>query len=146
MARTKKRSSKSSRRRRSRSVRGVNMNDMLMSFGGILVGVAAAGYVNKLALKNQSSTIQAVAPLLMGAIVPMIVKDDIGKFAGLGMFAYGGMKFLQKSGLGDIAGLGDDGTTITISGDDLSTIAGDDLSTIAGDEDFAMAGDEDFED
>jgi len=139
----KKRSPKTTTRRR-RSVRGVNVNDLVMSFGGVLVGVAAAGYINKLALKNQSQTIQAVAPLVLGAIVPMVVKNDIGKFAGMGMFAYGGMMFLKKAGLGDIAGLGDDGSTITISGDDLSTIAGDDLSTLAGDEIFAMAGNDDF--
>jgi len=141
MARTKKRSRKSNRRRR--SVRGVNMNDMIMSFGGVVVGVAAAGYINKLALKNQSSTIQAAAPLIMGVIIPMVVKNDIGKYAGLGCFAYGGIKLLQKAGLGELAGV-DDGSTITISGDDLSTIAGDDLSTLAGDDDFAMAGDDDF--
>jgi len=144
MARRKSKSKKTSRTRRRRSVRGVNMNDVLMSFGGVVAGVAAAGYLNKLALQKQSSTIQTVAPIALGIIIPMVVKNDLGKYAGLGMFAYGGIKFLQKAGLGEIAGLGDEGETITISGDELSTLAGDDLSTLAGDDIFAVAGGDDY--
>ena len=153
----KKRSPQKRTSRRRRSVRGVDMNNILMSFGGVLAGVAAAGYANKLVLKNQSKTIQSMAPIALGVLLPMVIKSDIGKYAGLGMFAYGGIKILQNAGLGEIAGLGDDdGQTITISGDDLSTISGD-LTSIAGgydndefamagnDEDFAMAGNDDDE-
>jgi hypothetical protein len=110
---------------------------MLVSIGGVLAGVVAAGYINKLALKSQSATIQAIVPIAAGIALPMFVKSELGKFAGAGMIAYGGSKFLASAGLGAT----EDDMSVTISGDDLSVIAGDDNFAMAGDEEFAMAGD-----
>lgn len=140
----KRRTTKKTTRRRTsrrRSVGAINPAEMLTNIGGVLVGVAAAGYLNKLALKNQSETIQAVVPIAMGIVVPMVMKNELGKFAGAGLIAYGGAKFLQKAGL---AGLGDvsmEAYPVQIGANDISVIAGDDDFAMAGDDDFAMAGD-----
>lgn len=127
-------------RGRRRSVRGVNVSSMLTSLGGVLIGTAAAGYMNKLLLQNQNPMMQTVIPLAAGVVLPMVLKNDLGKYAGLGMAAYGAMQGLKKAGLGEIAGLEDQDATIVISGDELATVAGEiDEYAMAGDE-FAMAG------
>lgn len=142
---------KTSRRRTTRRRRGVgatNPGNILMQLGGVVAGVAAAGYLNKLALSSQSENVQAAVPIAVGIALPMFMKNEFAKNLGAGMVAYGGGKFLQKAGLGEADDSMDE--AITISGDDLSVIAGDDdfamagddLSVIAGDDDFAMAGDE----
>jgi len=139
MARRK--TKKTPRRRTSRRMGAINTSNMLTSIGGVIAGVAAAGYLNKLALKNQSATIQAAAPIALGLAVPaFLLKSEFGRFLGAGMVAYGGGKFLAQAGL---AGTEED--AFSISGDDLSVVAGD--FAMAGDEefmggDFAMAGDE----
>jgi len=141
---------KTSRRRTTRRRRGVgatNPGNIFMQLGGVIAGVAAAGYLNKLALSSQSENVQAIVPIAAGVALPMFVKNDFVRNLGAGMVAYGGGKFLQKAGLGEVEDLTSD---VMISGDDLSVIAGDDdfamagddLSVIAGDDDFAMAGDE----
>lgn len=139
----RKRTKKTTRRRSSRRGMGaINPGNMLTQIGGVLAGVAAAGYINKLALSNQSDTIKAVAPIALGIAVPsLILKSEFGRALGAGMVAYGGGKFLQKAGL---AGLGaaEDEMSVTISGDDLSVVAGDQDFAMAGDDDYAMAGDE----
>lgn len=135
----RKKTKKTSRRRssRRRGVGAMNPNNMLTQIGGVLAGVAAAGYINKLALSNQSDTIKAAAPIALGIAVPaFILKSEFGRALGAGMVAYGGGKFLQKAGL---AGTEDD-MSVTISGDDLSVVAGDEDFSMAGD--YAMAGDE----
>jgi len=136
----RKKTKKTSRRRRSSGRRGVgaiNPGNLLTQIGGVLAGVAAAGYINKLALANQSETVKAAAPIALGIAVPaFLLKSDFGKALGAGMVAYGGTKLLQKAGL---AGT-DDEMAITISGDDLSVVAGADDFAMAGD--YAMAGDE----
>ena len=140
MARRKTKKSQT-RRRSSRRMGAINTSNMLTSIGGVIAGVAAAGYLNKLALKNQSATIQAAAPIALGIAVPaLLLKSEFGRFLGAGMVAYGGSKFLAQAGL---AGTEED--AFSISGDDLSVVAGD--FAMAGDEefmggDFAMAGDE----
>jgi len=132
-----KRRKTTKRRSSRRSVGALKSGNMLMSIGGVLAGVVAAGYINKLALKNQSSTIQSIVPIAAGIALPMFVKSELGKFAGAGMIAYGGSKFLASAGLGAM----EDDMSVTISGDDLSVIAGDDNFAMAGDDNFAMAGD-----
>jgi hypothetical protein len=131
-----KRRKTTKRRSSRRSVGALKSGNMLVSIGGVLAGVVAAGYINKLALKSQSATIQAIVPIAAGIALPMFVKSELGKFAGAGMIAYGGSKFLASAGLGAT----DDDMSVTISGDDLSVIAGDDNFAMAGDEEFAMAG------
>lgn len=131
-----KRRKTTKRRSSRRSVGALKSGNMLVSIGGVLAGVVAAGYINKLALKSQSSTIQAIVPIAAGIALPMFVKSELGKFAGAGMIAYGGSKFLASAGLGAT----EDDMSVTISGDDLSVIAGDDNFAMAGDEEFAMAG------
>lgn len=132
-----KRRKTTKRRSSRRSVGALKSGNMLVSIGGVLAGVVAAGYINKLALKNQSATIQSIVPIAAGIALPMFVKSELGKFAGAGMIAYGGSKFLASAGLGAT----EDDMSVTISGDDLSVIAGDDNFAMAGDEEFAMAGD-----
>ena len=141
MARRKTKKSQP-RRRTSRRMGAINTSNMLTSIGGVIAGVAAAGYLNKLALKNQSATIQAAAPIALGIAVPaLLLKSEFGRFLGAGMVAYGGGKFLAQAGL---AGTEED--AFSISGDDLSVVAGD--FAMAGDDedgmggDYAMAGDE----
>lgn len=137
MAKRKKASKKTSRRRSSRrGIGALNIQSSLMDTLGILAGAAGAGYVNKLLLSRQSSTIQKVAPIALGLLTPTIIKSNLGKNLGHGMIAYGGVKILQGFGLaGDLM---DDSETVTIGADDLSVIAGDEFA-MAGD--YAMAGD-----
>jgi hypothetical protein len=129
------------RRRRVSGVGKLNTGNLVNQIGGVLIGVAAAGYLNKLALQGRSNMIQGAVPIIAGIALPMFLKSDLGKFAGAGMVAYGGGKFLANAGL---AGIGADdsfGIPVSISGEDqLSIMAGDEFA-MAGDE-FAMAGDD----
>jgi hypothetical protein len=140
MAKRRKKTT-TTRRRRVSGVGKINTGSLVNSIGGVLIGVAAAGYLNKLALQGKSNMIQGAVPIIAGIAVPMFLKSELGKFAGAGMIAYGGSKFLASAGL---AGIGADdsfGIPVSISGDDqLSIMAGDEFA-MAGDE-FAMAGDE----
>jgi hypothetical protein len=120
----------------------LNPSGMLTTIGGVLIGTAAAGFVVKKFLSAQSETIQAIAPIALGIATPMFLKSDLGKYAGAGMVAVGGLKLFQKFG---IAGIGETDVMLPvgISGDDnLSVLAGDDYA-MAGD-DYAMAGDDDI--
>lgn len=142
MAKRKTKKSHSRRRRTGRrGIGAINTGNLLTQIGGVLAGVAAAGYLNKLALKNQSENVQALAPIALGIATPaFLLKNNLGQALGAGMIAYGGSKFLQRAGL---AGVGaSDEMSVTISGDDLSVVAGADDFAMAGDDDFAMAGDE----
>jgi hypothetical protein len=144
MARRKTTRRKTTTRRRSKKGMGaINVQSTLMSIGGVLAGVAAAGYLNKSVLSNMNKNVQIGAPIGLGAVFPMLLKSELGKNIGLGMIAYGGSKLLTSFGL---AGIGEDTDTFQISGDDLSVIAGDDdMFAVAGDDDdtFSMAGDDD---
>lgn len=138
----KKRKTQSRRRstRRRRGLGAISPSGMIVQIGGVLAGVAAAGYLNKLALSNQSETIKSLVPIGAGIALPLVLKNELGKNIGAGMVAYGGAQFLRKAGLGDLGeGQSDE---IVIAGDDLSVIAGDDDFAMAGDDDFAMAGDD----
>jgi len=136
-----KRKSYSRRRSSRRGLGAINAGNLLTTIGGTLAGVAAAGYLNKLALANQSDNVKAIAPIALGIATPaFLLKTPFGQALGAGMIAYGGSKFLQRAGL---AGVGqDDEMAVTISGDDLSVVAGADDFAMAGDDDYAMAGDE----
>jgi len=150
MARRKTTRKKTTRRRSSkRGMGAINVQSTLMTIGGVLGGVAIAGYLNKTVLSSMNSKVQIGAPIGLGAVMPMLLKSDLGKNLGLGMIAYGGSKLLSSFG---VAGMNDT-DTFQISGDDLSVVAGDDdafamagddeFSVMAGDEsEFAMAGDE----
>jgi hypothetical protein len=144
MARRKTTRRKTTTRRRSkkRGMGAINVQSTLMSIGGVLAGVAAAGYLSKSVLSNLDSKVQMAIPIGLGVALPMVIKSELGKNLGLGMIAYGGSKLLSSFGL---AGMGTDYDTFQISGDDLSVIAGDDdMFAVAGDDDtFAMAGDDD---
>lgn len=138
MAKRKKSTKRTTRRRTGRrGIGALNIQSSLMDTAGILAGAAMAGYANKLLLSRQSATIQKVAPIALGLLVPTVIKSNLGKNIGHGMIAYGGIKILQGFGLaGDMM---DDSETVTIGADDLSVIAGDEFA-MAGD-DYAMAGD-----
>lgn len=140
MARRKTTRKKTTRRRSSkRGMGAINVQSTLMTIGGVLGGVAIAGYLNKTVLSTMNSKVQIGAPIGLGAVMPMLLKSDLGKNLGLGMIAYGGSKLLASFG---VAGIGEDTDTFQISGDDLSVVAGDDFA-MAGDDDFSvMAGDE----
>jgi hypothetical protein len=140
MARRKTTRKKTTRRRSSkRGMGAINVQSTLMTIGGVLGGVAIAGYLNKSVLSNMNSKVQIGAPIGLGAVMPMLLKSELGKNLGLGMIAYGGSKLLTSFGL---AGM-EDTDTFQISGDDLSVVAGDDdVFAMAGDDEFAMAGDE----
>jgi hypothetical protein len=138
----KRRKKTTHRRRRVSGVGKINTANLVNTIGGVLVGVAAAGYLNKLALQGKSITVQALVPVAAGIALPMFLKSELGKFAGAGMVAYGGGKFLSSMGL---AGIGDADTMefpVSISGDDnFSSLAGSsDPFAMAGD--YAIAGDE----
>lgn len=133
MAKRRTHRKKTTHHRRRRSVHGTKgMTGTLMNAVYVVGGVAVAGLVVTKVLGSQSETIKTIAPLAIGVVLPMVVKSDLGKFAGLGMIAYSGSKLLAKAG---IAGLGADTYEIPVS------VAGD-MSLIAGPEDFAMAGEE----
>ncbi len=131
------------RRRRVSGVGAINATNLIQTIGATLAGVAAAGYLNKLALSGRSNLIQAAVPIGIGVFLPKFLKGQAGQFAGAGFVAYGGSKFLQNMGL---AGLGESmDIPVMISGDgDVSVIAGpdDDQFAMAGDynDQFAMAG------
>jgi hypothetical protein len=142
MARRKTTRKKTTSRRRysKRGMGAINVQSTLMTIGGVLGGVAIAGYLNKSVLSTMNSKVQIGAPIGLGAVMPMLLKSELGKNLGLGMIAYGGSKLLTSFG---IAGMGEDTDTFQISGDDLSVVAGDDDAfAMAGDDEFAMAGDE----
>ena len=135
---------KTTHRRRKMSGMGkLNPSSMLTTIGGVLVGTAAAGFIAKKFLSSQNETIQAIVPIALGIATPMFLKSDLGKYAGAGMIAVGGLKLFQKFG---IAGIGETDVMLPvgISGDDLSVLAGDDNFAMANDDIYAMAGDDDI--
>jgi hypothetical protein len=58
------------------------------------------------------------------------------EFAGAGMIAYGGSKFLKKQGL---IGATDESFEVSVGANEFA-MAGDDLSTMAGDDDYSLSG------
>lgn len=142
----KKSTTKKRRTSRRRRVGSMDVNSIMSSVGGVVLGVVVGGYANKLVLNKMSPMMQALIPVGIGLFVPNFIKSDLGKFAGAGMIAYGASKFLASKGLGAI----DDGMVtvpVRINGDDgsLSIVAGDDDWAMAGDDDdYGMSGDNDY--
>jgi hypothetical protein len=144
MSRRRKTTKRKTTRRRKMSGMGkLNPSGILTTIGGVLVGTAAAGFIAKKFLSTQNDTIQALVPIALGIATPMFLKSDLGKYAGAGMVAVGGLKLFQKFG---IAGIGETDVMLPvgISGDDLSVLAGDDNFAMANDDIYAMAGDDDI--
>lgn len=138
----RKSTKKTTHRRRRRGVGGIKAGDSIMQAGYVILGVAAAGVLKKTVLANKSPMVQAIVPIVLGIGIPMMIKSDIGKFAGLGLVAVGGAGLLQKFGIGDLGNDNLMAIPMQISGDDISVIAGDEDFAMAGDdEDYAMAGD-----
>lgn len=137
---------KTTRRRRMSGVGKINAGTMGTTIAGLALGTIAASFLAKRFLSSQSDIIQGAVPIAAGIALPMFVKNELAKNAGLGMIAVGVTRFLTKF---NIAGVGemDEFSTVPVfmAGDDeLSVIAGDDDFdfAMAGDDDFAMAGDD----
>jgi len=144
------------RHHRRRSVSGFNAGNLVSSIGGVAVGAAVAGLITSKVLGKQSATVQAIAAIGGGILLPTFIKSDLGRSAGHGMIAVGVISLLKKSGMVSGLGAADEiSVPVSVSGaDELSVIAGDfamagdddglsgadDLSVIAGD--YAMAGDD----
>lgn len=140
MARRKKQKRSTTRRRRMSGVGKFDAGTAGTAIAGIAIGTIAASLLTKKLLASQSETVQGIVPIAAGIALPIFMKNEIAKNAGLGMVAVGVTRFLTKF---NIAGVGEDaGYPVMVAGDDLSVIAGDDDFAMAGDDDFAMAGDE----
>ena len=142
----KKSHKKTHRRRRMSGVSKMSVTNIATTVGGALVGVAAAGYVNKLlfaktadASKKQMYT--TILPIALGVATPMMFKGKKwAEYAGAGMIAYGGSKFLAKQGL--IGATDDDSFQVSVGANDFAMAGDDNVSTVAGDDDYAMSGDD----
>lgn len=141
----RKTSRKTTRKRstRKRSIGALNPGNLVMTIGGVLGGVALAGYINKFLFTPKEgqqatelqNTLSKYGPLALGVITPMVLKSELGKNLGSGMIAFGGAKILQSVGL---AGTDtDEMEIVTIGADNIPVIAGNDYA-LAGD--YAMAG------
>lgn len=146
MARRKKYTAKrkTTRRRRMSGVGKFNAGSTGTTIAGLALGTIAASFLAKKFLSSQSDIIQGAVPIAAGIALPMFVKNEIAKNAGLGMIAVGVTKFLTKFNIAGVGELDDMSVPVFMAGDDdLSVIAGDDMDfAMAGDEDFAMAGDD----
>lgn len=120
-------------RRRRHGLGAIDMGGMITTIAGVAVGAAAAGFVRKQFLSNQSEAIKMIAPVVLGVATPMFIKSDLGKAAGAGMIAVGALSALQKAG---IAGPGD-AVEISMAGFDELPVIGE-----INPQGKAMAGDE----
>jgi len=142
MARRKKRSAPSRRRKSSRKMGAIGKN-FIMDAAGLVAGAAIARVLTSSGkiLPNIDAKLKSAAVIAIGAFFPKLVKGSIGQSIGSGMVASGGLGLLQSTGvLGQI----DNAMEIPVSvmaGDDLSVISGyseDNLSVIAGmDEEYS---------
>jgi len=142
MARRKKRSAPSRRRKSSRKMGAIGKS-FIMDAAGLVAGAAIARVLTSSGkiLPNIDAKLKSAAVVAIGAFFPKLVKGAIGQSIGSGMVAAGGLGLLQSTGvLGQI----DNAMSIPVSvmaGDDLSVIAGyseDNLSVIAGmDEEYS---------
>jgi len=142
MARRKKRSAPSRRKRSSRKMGAIGKS-FLMDAAGLVAGAVAARILtsSEKILPKVDAKLKSAGVIAIGAFLPKFVKGSFGKSVGDGMIAAGGIGILQAYGtLGAI----DNAMEIPVSvmaGDDLSVIAGyseDNLSVIAGmDEEYS---------
>jgi len=142
MARRKKRSAPSRRRRTGRKMGAIGKG-FFMDAAGLVVGAAAARVLTSSGkiLPNLDPKIKSAGVIAIGAFFPKLLKGSFGKSIGDGMVAAGGLGLLQAT---NVLGAMDEAMQIPVSvmaGDDLSVISGysqDNLSVIAGmDEEYA---------
>lgn len=142
MARRKKRSAPS--RRRKSSKMGAMGKSFLMDALGLVAGGYAARILTSSAkiFPNLDPKIKSAGVIAVGLYFPKLVKGSLGKSIGDGMIAAGGLGLLQSTG---IVGQLDNAMEIPVSvmaGNDLSVISGyseDNLSVIAGmDEEYSF--------
>jgi len=142
MARRKKRSAPSRRRKSSRKMGAIGKS-FIMDAAGLVAGAAIARVLTSSGkiLPNIDPKLKSAAVVAIGAFFPKLVKGAIGQSIGSGMVAAGGLGLLQSTG---VLGAMDNAMQIPVSvmaGDDLSVIAGyseDNLSVIAGmDEEYS---------
>ena len=142
MARRKKRSAPSRRRKSSRRMGAIGKS-FFMDALGLVAGAAAARVLTSSGkiLPNIDSKIKSAGVIAIGAYFPKLLKGSLGQSIGSGMVAAGGLGLLQSTG---VLGAIDNAMEIPVSvmaGDDLSVIAGyseDNLSVIAGmDEEYS---------
>jgi len=135
MARRKRRSAPSRRRRSKRM--GAFGKSFIMDAAGLVIGAAAARVLTSSPriLPNLDPKIKSAGVLAIGSFFPKLMKGALGKSIGDGMIAAGGLGLLQAT---NVLGAIDQAMEIPVSvmaGDDLSVIAGyspDNLSVIAG--------------
>lgn len=136
MARRKKRSAPSRRRRSGRKMGAIGKG-FFMDAAGLVVGAAAARVLTSSGkiLPNLDPKLKSAGVIAIGAFFPKLLKGSFGKSIGDGMVAAGGLGLLQAT---NVLGAIDQAMEIPVSvmaGDDLSVIAGygqDNLSVIAG--------------
>ena len=142
MARRKKRSAPSRRRKSSRRMGAIGKS-FIMDAAGLVAGAAAARVLTSSGkiLPNIDAKLKSAGVIALGAFFPKFLKGSFGKAIGDGMVAAGGLGLLQSTG---VLGAIDNAMEIPVSvmaGDDLSVIAGygqDNLSVIAGmDEEYS---------
>jgi hypothetical protein len=142
MARRKKRSAPSRRRRSGRKMGAIGKG-FFMDAAGLVVGAAAARVLTSSGkiLPNLDPKLKSAGVIAIGAFFPKLLKGSFGKSIGDGMVAAGGLGLLQAT---NVLGAIDQAMEIPVSvmaGDDLSVISGysqDNLSVIAGmDEEYA---------
>ena len=142
MARRKKRSAPSRRRKSSRRMGAIGKS-FIMDAAGLVAGAAAARVLTSSGkiLPNIDAKLKSAGVIALGAFFPKLLKGSFGKSIGDGMVAAGGLGLLQSTG---VLGAIDNAMEIPVSvmaGDDLSVIAGyseDNLSVIAGmDEEYS---------
>lgn len=142
MARRKKRSAPSRRRKSSRRMGAIGKS-FIMDAAGLVAGAAAARIITSSGkiLPNIDAKLKSAGVVALGAFFPKLIKGSFGKAIGDGMVAAGGLGLLQSTG---VLGAIDNAMEIPVSvmaGDDLSVIAGytpDNLSVIAGmDEEYS---------
>lgn len=136
MARRKKRSAPSRRRRSGRKMGAIGKG-FFMDAAGLVVGAAAARVLTSSGkiLPNLDPKLKSAGVIAIGAFFPKLLKGSFGKSIGDGMVAAGGLGLLQAT---NVLGAIDQAMEIPVSvmaGDDLSVISGysqDNLSVIAG--------------
>lgn len=137
MAKRKKRKMSGVRRRRGRSMSGIDTTSIL----GVVAGAVAAGYLNKIVPATFNDKLLAGGKVALGVALPMFIKSNKSLVGGIGagMVAVGSVDLLKSFGA-----LSGDFDIPVINGDvlagDMEDMSGD-MPVINGD---VLAGDEDF--
>lgn len=130
---------KTTRRRRMSGVGKFNASSAGTTIAGLALGTIAASFLAKKFLSSQSDMIQGIVPIAAGIALPMFMKNEMAKNAGLGMIAVGVTKFLAKYNIAGVGELNDFEVPVIMAGDDLSVIAGgEQYDFMSGDDDLAV--------